>query len=588
MTYTLTGRYPLGDLEGNEGRLRFTPSTTIVGDGNIVLPAPVEVVLDSAGSFSTPLVGTDDVAYAPSGWVWVVQELLPGGRAPWAFELTADSDIADLTAVATPADVEYNALASTSIIAGAGLTGGGTLAADRTLAVVYGTTAGTAAQGNDARFTRGRGVWLDTVTYPIVVAHRCGQWGAGEQTIESGEIALASGALGLELDARVTGDGAVIAMHDATIDRTTTGTGNVSSASLTQLAQVVRVDPNTPLSATAYGTFVVPTVEQFIDRFAGRVILMVEDQGLTPTQRTSASERWASLGGKHAVVIQSFQQSTCEAWAALGWQTMLLSTSDVADPTALYAAGVRWVGYEFTGTGTAGEVARITAAKAAGLKVATWVGQRRREVAAALAAGVDAPMTDRPSLALATPTNRSVSFLPGVWPGDGTLPGTYSGGTDVAVSTSGLLLSGGAGERNAMIGECGPITATTFTVTVVFRFASAPAGWFSIAVAGPDDREHKGTGAGGYHALLRATGVIDLYRSDGNSATKISTHAGAGALSSGVDYTLTLTVSPSQVTATVGANSASFADTTYRHAAWWPHVASTSTADGHYKSVAVS
>lgn len=37
------------------------------------------------------------------------------------------------------------------IIAGTGLTGGGDLSADRTLAVTYGTTAGTAMQGNDSR-----------------------------------------------------------------------------------------------------------------------------------------------------------------------------------------------------------------------------------------------------------------------------------------------------------------------------------------------------------------------------------------------------------------------------------------------------
>ena len=37
------------------------------------------------------------------------------------------------------------------IIAGTGLTGGGTLAADRTLTVSYGTTSGTATQGNDSR-----------------------------------------------------------------------------------------------------------------------------------------------------------------------------------------------------------------------------------------------------------------------------------------------------------------------------------------------------------------------------------------------------------------------------------------------------
>jgi hypothetical protein len=46
--------------------------------------------------------------------------------------------------------------ATRQITAGTGLTGGGTLAADRTLAVAYGTTAGTAAQGNDSRLADAR------------------------------------------------------------------------------------------------------------------------------------------------------------------------------------------------------------------------------------------------------------------------------------------------------------------------------------------------------------------------------------------------------------------------------------------------
>lgn len=49
-------------------------------------------------------------------------------------------------------DARYAAVGR-QVIAGTGLTGGGTLAADRTLAVSYGTAAGTAAQGNDSRIT---------------------------------------------------------------------------------------------------------------------------------------------------------------------------------------------------------------------------------------------------------------------------------------------------------------------------------------------------------------------------------------------------------------------------------------------------
>ena len=63
--------------------------------------------------------------------------------------VAARLDTADTT-VAGKADK------TTAIAAGTGLTGGGTLAADRTLTVAYGTTGGTAAQGNDGRLSDAR------------------------------------------------------------------------------------------------------------------------------------------------------------------------------------------------------------------------------------------------------------------------------------------------------------------------------------------------------------------------------------------------------------------------------------------------
>lgn len=54
------------------------------------------------------------------------------------------------------AQTATRAAAATQILAGTGLTGGGTLAADRTLTVAYGSTAGTAAQGNDSRLSDAR------------------------------------------------------------------------------------------------------------------------------------------------------------------------------------------------------------------------------------------------------------------------------------------------------------------------------------------------------------------------------------------------------------------------------------------------
>lgn len=72
----------------------------------------------------------------------------------------ADGDVARVAFTKVNAnfiDLENRkANTSTQIIAGTGLTGGGTLAANRTLAVSYGTTAGTAAQGNDSRLSNAR------------------------------------------------------------------------------------------------------------------------------------------------------------------------------------------------------------------------------------------------------------------------------------------------------------------------------------------------------------------------------------------------------------------------------------------------
>ena len=76
-----------------------------------------------------------------------------GGVPTWANESGAVSSVAGRTGAVTlaVADVSDAVPTSRSITAGTGLTGGGNLTADRTLAVSYGTTSGTACQGNDTR-----------------------------------------------------------------------------------------------------------------------------------------------------------------------------------------------------------------------------------------------------------------------------------------------------------------------------------------------------------------------------------------------------------------------------------------------------
>ena len=90
---------------------------------------------------------------APSDWVPVQGD--PGVVAATGLATyDAETQTIDVP-MPTASDVGAVPTART-VTAGTGLTGGGDLTADRTLAVAYGTTAGTAAEGNDARLSDAR------------------------------------------------------------------------------------------------------------------------------------------------------------------------------------------------------------------------------------------------------------------------------------------------------------------------------------------------------------------------------------------------------------------------------------------------
>jgi glycerophosphoryl diester phosphodiesterase len=69
----------------------------------------------------------------------------------------------------------------------------------------------------------------------IITGHRGALGSEPENTLRSFRRAVADGCDEIELDLRVTSDDQLVVMHDATVDRTTSGSGTVEELTLTEL-----------------------------------------------------------------------------------------------------------------------------------------------------------------------------------------------------------------------------------------------------------------------------------------------------------------------------------------------------------------
>ncbi len=82
----------------------------------------------------------------------------------------------------------------------------------------------------------GDGAWPDRRV--IHMAHQGGEWEAPSNTMFAFRRALDRGVDMLELDVHSTVDGRLVVIHDATVDRTTNGTGRVSEMTLREVRRL--------------------------------------------------------------------------------------------------------------------------------------------------------------------------------------------------------------------------------------------------------------------------------------------------------------------------------------------------------------
>lgn len=227
-----------------------------------------------------------------------------------------------------------------------------------------------------------------TCTHPLVVAHR----GAGPSTPENSlaglHAAADAGVPLVELDVRPTSDEVLVVMHDADVDRTTDGTGDVSTFTAEAFAALELEDGSAP-----------PTFAAMLAAAKARGIALYVD---VKTDRMDLIVAEIAAAEAHDVVLVRDDVASLVRAAALDptlrW---LAATDDVAAVDAAIEAlpGLQWVEL----TDVAPDPDFVSAATERGLRVqqdaflgdlAWYTGESTDGWQGFLDAGVRMPQTD--------------------------------------------------------------------------------------------------------------------------------------------------------------------------------------------------
>ena len=140
----------------------------------------------------------------------------------------------------------------------------------------------------------------------INFAHRGASAAAPENTMAAFRKGLELGATGIETDVQMTSDGAVVVIHDESLNRTTSGSGYVKDKTL---REVLDVDAGSWFSPEFAGERI-PTLDELLDLLQGReTILNIELKNgtlLYPGMEEKVIAAVREQGMSDRVVISSF------------------------------------------------------------------------------------------------------------------------------------------------------------------------------------------------------------------------------------------------------------------------------------------
>lgn len=280
--------------------------------------------------------------------------------------------------------------------------------------------------------------WLER--RDLNIAHQGGEIEAPSNTMFALKTARAKGSDVLEIDVHMTQDGEIVVIHDATVDRTTDGTGQVDELTLAEVRALDAAHWFVPGCGTCHGKassayayrgyatgdrklpsklrraglrasdFRIPTLREVLETFP-RELINIEIKATAPATAPYERELAALLAeydrGEDTIVV-SFTDNATEAFklfapgistavgtgqAALFWGSAQGPLPGAPNPrhqalqVPIELNGLTVVTPEF-----------VERAHANGLAVHVWTINERADMEWLLEIGVDGVMTDRPAL----------------------------------------------------------------------------------------------------------------------------------------------------------------------------------------------
>jgi glycerophosphoryl diester phosphodiesterase len=382
---------------------------------------------------------------------------------------------------------------------------------------------------------------------PFVIAHRGGAMQVPEHTMEGYRVAVGQGLPVIEQDVSTLADGGLGVMHDGTVDRMTTSSGNVADHTSVSWKQL-DIDASATLGGGWPDGLRPPLFEEVLVEFGNRVLLCVEaksSDAMGPV--IDALERRGIRPA--SVLLQSYALADCRLARSRGWDVIWLGSTDVVRAAI---EGIGWIGPE------AGHVTPAVCARAhaAGIEVACHTVNRRHQRDALVADGVDAIFSDDP-VYIAGDAGRRASdlFARQVWL-PGMLPDSGRGRFHADDASWGSDVSGTA--TSTLMGFLVPPDPAAFTLRLDLRMDATCAdgrtscGWVLLSTDDHPYRPSSGSSAGadGYLFVLRADGTLDVCRIAEGVTTAVATSTGATALTMGGYVPLRITVTGSAVSFT--------------------------------------